>query len=48
MDTDSMVDALQARGPHPDEASHLMLFGQFVGAWDVDVTNIASDGTKQE
>ena len=25
-----------------------MLFGQFVGAWDVDVTNIAADGTKQE
>ena len=48
MDTDSMLDALQARGPHPDEAPHLMLFGQFVGAWDVDVTNIAPDGTIQE
>ena len=48
MDTDSMLDALQARGPHPDLAEHLMLFGQFVGAWDVDVTNIAADGTKNE
>jgi hypothetical protein len=48
MDTDSMLDALQARGPYPDEVSHLMLFEQFVGAWDVDVTNIAPDGTKQE
>ena len=48
MDTDSMLDALQARGPHPDLAEHLMLFGQFVGAWDVDVTNIAPDGTKEE
>ncbi len=43
MDTDSMIDALQARGPHPDLAEHLMLFGQFVGAWDVDVTNIAAE-----
>ena len=25
-----------------------MLFGQFVGDWDVAVTNIASDGTMQE
>ena len=33
---------------HPDLAEHLMLFGQFVGAWDVDVTNIAPDGTKNE
>lgn len=48
MDTNSMIDALQARGPHPELAEHLMLFGQFVGAWDVDVTNIAPDGTKQE
>jgi hypothetical protein len=45
MDTASMIDALQALGPHPDIAEDLMLFGQFVGAWDVDVTNIALDGT---
>ena len=48
MDADSMIDALQAHGPHPDLAEDLMLFGQFVGAWDVDVTNSAPDGTKQE
>ena len=48
MDTNSMIEALHACGPHPDLAEHLMLFGQFVGAWDVDVTNIAPDGTKQE
>ena len=48
MDSDSMIDALRAYGPHPDLAEHLMLFGQFVGAWDVDVTNIAPDGTKEE
>ncbi len=45
---DSMIVALQASGPHPDQASHLMLFGQFVGAWDVDVTNITPNGTKKE
>jgi hypothetical protein len=27
-----------AAGPHPDLADELMLFGQFVGSWDVDVT----------
>jgi hypothetical protein len=48
MNTDSMLDALQASGPHPDLAEHLMVFGQFVGAWDVEVTNIAADGTKKE
>lgn len=48
MNPDSMLDALQASGPHPDLAEHLMLFGQFVGSWDVDVTNIAPDGTRQE
>jgi hypothetical protein len=48
MDTNSMIDALQASGPHPELTEDLKLFGQFVGAWDVDVTNIAEDGTKQE
>lgn len=48
MNTDSMLDALRASGPHPDLAEDLMLFGQFVGAWDVDVTNFAHDGTKTE
>lgn len=48
MDAPSMIDALQAAGPHPDMAENLMLFGQFVGAWDVDVTNITVDGTRKE
>ena len=48
MHPDSMIDALQASGPHPDHGSDLILFGQFVGAWDVDVTNIEPDGTKKE
>lgn len=32
----SMVDALQADGPHQDHAEELALFGRFVGAWAVD------------
>jgi hypothetical protein len=48
MNTDSMINVLQASGPHPDQALQLMLFGQFVGAWDVDITTIAPDGTKKE
>jgi hypothetical protein len=31
-----MLDVLAAAGPHPDHAEKLMLFGQFVGAWDFD------------
>ncbi len=48
METESMIDALRASGPHPDLADRLMLFGQFVGAWDIDVTNYGLDGTKAE
>jgi hypothetical protein len=32
----------RASGPQPDLAEDLLLFGQFVGAWEVDVTNIES------
>lgn len=44
---DSMLAALQANGPHPEHAEELMLFGQFVGAWNVDISNISPDGTKR-
>ena len=45
MDTNSMIDALRADGPRPEIADKLMLFGQFVGAWDVAITNMQPDGT---
>jgi len=45
METDTMIDALRASGPHADLADRLMLFGQFVGAWEVDITNYGPDGT---
>ncbi len=31
-----MLDALAADGPFPDYADKLMLFGRFVGAWDIE------------
>ena len=48
MDADAMIEALRASGPHPDLADRLMLFGQFVGAWDVDIANYRQDGVKTE
>ncbi len=48
MNTTSMIEVLQANGPDPAYAEELMLFGQFVGAWDIDLTNIESDGTRLE
>jgi hypothetical protein len=43
--TSSMHEALAATGPHPDHADQLMLFGRFVGAWDLDWTGWSPDGT---
>jgi len=42
----AMLEALGAAGPHPDHADRLMLFGRFVGAWDVEATLIADDGKR--
>src|SRR5919199_5671228 len=38
---------LSANGPIEDRAEKLMLFGQFVGDWDVDFIVYEPDGTKQ-
>ena len=40
-----MIEALAAGGPWPEHAEKLMLFGQFVGAWDLDITLFDLDGT---
>lgn len=37
---------LEADGPAPEHAEELMLFGRFVGAWDVDGAEIAPDGER--
>ena len=38
-------DIVGARGPNPEHADALMLFGQFVGAWDVSARFHGADGT---
>jgi hypothetical protein len=48
MNTDTMIEALRASGPDPDLAERLVLFGQFVGAWDVDIANYGQNGVKTE
>jgi hypothetical protein len=40
-----MVRALGARGPWPEQADEMMLFGQFVGAWDLEITLYDLDGS---
>ncbi|MDQ3919830.1 MAG: hypothetical protein M3348_15285 [Acidobacteriota bacterium] len=39
--------ALAADGPAADRDGEMMLFGQFVGDWDVDFTVYGPDGTRQ-
>ncbi|MFC0108211.1 hypothetical protein [Kibdelosporangium aridum] len=41
----TITDIVAADGPHPDHAAELMLFGRFVGAWDLTVTDHFEDGT---
>jgi len=41
------LELLAADGPHADHADELMLFGQFVGSWDVDAKLVDRDGTSQ-
>jgi hypothetical protein len=40
-----MLELLAADGPHPDHADALMLFGRFVGAWDMEGWQRAEDGS---
>ena len=35
---DAAIEALRADGPLPAYREHLMLFGQFVGVWDMDIS----------
>ena len=40
-----MLSALHATAPFPALADKLMLFGQFVGSWDLQIVYYARDGT---
>ena len=46
MDTDAFLAAFGAPGPAPGLAERLHLFGQFVGSWDLTVTDIDADGAE--
>src|SRR5262244_4371463 len=43
----AMIEALQSSHPRALHAEKLRLFGQFVGSWDVEVTNYKPDGSKE-
>ena len=40
------LDAFLCKGPDPAFAGKLQLFGQFVGSWDLTVTNHRPDGSE--
>jgi hypothetical protein len=39
-----MIAALDVRGQWPEYADKLVRFGQFVGAWDIDITQMRRRG----
>ena len=41
----AFLEALSADGPAPDRAGKMALYGQFVGSWELDVTEFRDDGT---
>jgi hypothetical protein len=43
-----MIEALAADGPFAERADKLMLFGQFVGTWDAEISVFGVDGTAPE
>ena len=43
-ETRAFAEALMADGPAPEHATELMLYGQFVGEWELDWTAYADDG----
>ena len=40
-----MIRQLAASAAHPAHAENLMLFGRFVGSWDLDITGYRGDGS---
>ena len=42
-----MIDLLPAPGPYPQDAAKLMLFGQFVGSWEIEGVWHDPDGTSK-
>ena len=46
-DSNDMLRSLSADGPLPEHAEKMMLFGQFVGSWDLDMTSYTADGSTE-
>lgn len=42
------LELLAADGPFADSADQVMLFGQFVGSWEVQLIDLQADGTRSE
>jgi hypothetical protein len=42
----TLIDVLHTDRPAPDRADKMALYGQFVGAWDMDVVAYEENGTK--
>jgi hypothetical protein len=42
-----MQELLAAEGPHPEFAEQLMLFGRFVGSWDLEMTAHLQNGSSR-
>ena len=47
MADNGLIEALHVAGPAGEHAEELMLFGRFVGAWDVESTSFQPDGTQR-
>lgn len=48
MNDRDMLQGLTADGPHPENSNELMLFGRFVGSWDLAMTAFDVDGDSRE
>jgi hypothetical protein len=46
--TSNAAEALFAKGPFPRYAEEMMLFGQFVGSWDIDWRGLDGEGRWRE
>lgn len=44
----AMLEALASPGPHPERADKMALFGQFVGSWDLKITNYPEENKPEE
>jgi hypothetical protein len=47
MTTSAFLDALGTDGPAADRAGKMDLYGRFVGSWDLDVMQIADNGSER-